>query len=58
MRINPGELGTQEKDLCRVVDPHEQYRHRARGAEAGDDAAFAEIESYDKFAYCEQERRN
>ena len=29
VRIDPGELGAQQKDLRRVVDPHEQHDERA-----------------------------
>src|SRR5665213_491106 len=35
VRIDPRELGTEQEDLRRVVDPEQQHRERTGGAEPG-----------------------
>ena len=53
-RIDPGELGAQQEDLRRAIDPHEQHDDGTRRAEARGDAALADIEPDQDLADLEQ----
>src|SRR6202034_1258898 len=53
-----GKLGTQEKNLRRIVHPHEQHDERAGGAVSAAERASAEIKSDQRFADREQKRRD
>ena len=55
--VNPGELRAQEKNLCRVVNPHQQNDERSGRAVTRTHSAFSNIEANQKLADVEQERR-
>src|SRR5947207_4592923 len=55
VRVHPRELCAEQEYLRGVIDPYEEHRQRAGGAEAGSDAAFAEIEANEELADQEQE---
>ena len=54
--VDPGELGAEEEDLRRVVDPDEDDDQRAGGAEARGDAALADVQADQELADREQQR--
>ena len=56
VRVDPGELGAEQEDLRRVVDPHQQHDQRAGGAVARGDAALADVQADQRLADGEQQR--
>ena len=54
--VGPGHLRAQQQDLRRVVDPDQQHRQRAGGAEGGGHAGAPDVEGDEVFAQVKQHR--
>src|SRR5664279_187072 len=55
LHVGAYEFGAEQYDLRRIVDPEEQYDHRAGGAVTRRHATLAEIEADHLLAECEEQ---